>query len=74
MKTLLLTLFLTKAHAHKFSFEYKTPDELKINVEAENYSEALKKSAKLCFDILTKGTYQGENKSLDIIDVCVNPK
>jgi hypothetical protein len=33
-----------------------------------------KSAAKQCFDKLTGGKYQGEEKSLDIIDHCVNPR
>jgi hypothetical protein len=47
---------------------------LKIGVDAENYMEAFRKAAKECFKFLTKGTYQGEEKGLEIIDICANPE
>lgn len=33
-----------------------------------------KSAAKQCFQKLTGGKYQGEEKGLDIIDICANPK
>lgn len=57
-----------------YTFEYNTPDQLKITVPAESREEAFFKAKDMCFKILTKGVYQGEAKSLDIIDICVNPK
>ena len=52
---------LTKAE----TFTYKNG----LSVEATSYKEA----SRLCFQQLTGGKYQGEEKGLDIIDVCVNP-
>ena len=38
-------------------------------VKASDYTTA----ARLCFSGLTMGQYQGEERSLEIIDVCANP-
>jgi hypothetical protein len=32
-----------------------------------------KEAARACFNKMTEGRYQGEEKSLDIIDRCANP-
>lgn len=61
------------SHAGTYSFRYNEPGELKITLEAENYNAALYKAAKMCFNILTKGVYPGEEAGLNIIDICANP-
>lgn len=39
-------------------------------VQAPNYKQA----ANICFKRLTNGVYPGEERGLDIIDICSNPK
>lgn len=34
----------------------------------------LRQAAKICYQKLTGGKYIGEEKSLEIIDLCVNPR
>jgi len=36
-------------------------------------SDSFRLAARHCFQILTGGEYQGEEKGLDIIDRCANP-
>jgi hypothetical protein len=54
---------------------------LTVNAETYKYSNGLtiqapnyKQAANICFKRLTKGVYQEEERSLDIIDICANPK
>ena len=41
---------------------------------AFSYEEAFKSASHECFQQLTGGKYPGEEKGLDIIDICANPK
>lgn len=65
--------------AGSYTFQYRDKSSLKITVTAENSCAAYKKSAKMCYNILTGGTadrpgrYPGEEAGLDIIDICANP-
>jgi hypothetical protein len=47
------------------TYQYKN----KLVIQASDYNTA----AKLCFKALTKNKYPGEQKGLDIIDLCSNP-
>lgn len=62
---LVLLAFSSLAQARMYEFKFKGG----YKVMAATYKEA----AKLCFTGLTKGKYPGEERGLDIIDVCVNP-
>ena len=59
-----------------WTFEFKdlTHKKFQIKKEAPTYEEAYKLATKDCFQRLTGGNYPGEEKGLDIIDICVNPK
>lgn len=77
-----LTLSLSKiAHAapaaqKSYTFEYKTSakSSFKIQKLALTHDEAFKLAAKECFNKLTGGKYPGEEKGLNYIDICANPK
>lgn len=74
-----LVIFSSQAKADStkptyYTFHYNTPDQLKITVPADSKEEAFNKAKSMCYQILTKGVYQGEARSLEIIDICVNPK
>jgi hypothetical protein len=45
-----------------------------ISMKATSKEAAFKLAAKECFSKLTGGKYPGEEKGLDIIDICANPK
>lgn len=61
---LLILLLLSTVEAKQFKYNNG------MIVEASDYKAASKK----CFNLLTQGKYPGEEKGLDIIDVCANPK
>ena len=61
------------AQAGRYTFNYNTPDELKITVQADDRHSGYSKAAKLCYKILTKDVYPGAEAGLAIIDICVNP-
>lgn len=47
---------------------------LKVVVDADTREEGEKKAARICFQALTGGRYPGEEKGLEIIDICANPR
>ncbi len=59
-----------------WSFQYKdlSKKPFQIKKEAFSYEEAYKSASHECFQQLTGGKYPGEEKGLDIIDICANPK
>lgn len=59
-----------------WSFNYKdlSKKPFQIKKEAASYEEAYKAASKDCYQQLTQGKYPGEEKGLDIIDICANPK
>lgn len=72
---IVLTFYSTNVYAKNYTFEYNTPDELKITItNAYDKQDAFRQASKLCFKILTKDKYPGEEEGLKIIDICANPK
>ena len=59
-----------------WSFNYKdlSKKSFQIKKEANSYEEAFKSASRECFQQLTAGKYPGEEKGLDIIDICANPR
>ncbi len=59
-----------------YTFEYKASAKstFKIQKLALSHDEAFKLAAKDCFNKLTGGKYPGEEKGLNYIDICANPK
>ena len=48
--------------------------EFSLVVKADTWEEAYKKASKECFNKLSGGSYPGEDRGMDIIDICVNPR
>lgn len=59
-----------------FTFNYKdlSKKSFSIKKQAFSYEDAYKQASKECFKQLTGGSYPGEERGLDIIDICANPK
>ncbi len=83
MKTSILTFALvtmlgsfTMAASKDWTFTYKpkAKDSFTLTLQAESKQEAFKVASKACFQKLTNGEYPGEEKGLDYIDICANPK
>ncbi len=84
MKTalILLTLFVsifsfaaTKQADKSYKFIYRMDRQIfEVSKAAANKDIAFKLAAKECFQKLTGGNYPGEERGLDIIDICANPK
>ena len=67
----------TKTQTEKsWSFQYKVSksQSFKIHKSAAHFEDAFKAAAKDCFKQMTQGKYPGEEKGLEIIDICANPK
>ena len=59
----------------KFVFNQNNKKEsFTISQAAATKEDAFKLAAKNCFQKLTNGKYPGEERGLDIIDICANPK
>lgn len=66
----------TESARKSWAFQYKdlAKKPFQIKKEASSYEEAYKSASRECFQQLTGGKYPGEEKGLDIIDICANPK
>jgi hypothetical protein len=62
--------------AQNFAFQYKTKNYKNFTIirSAASKEEAYRLAAKDCFKQLTNNKYPGEEKGLEIIDICANPK
>ena len=84
MKTIILTMALVLTTAvsqasqniKEFKFLFKPANSItfEIRKQAATKDAAFKLAAKDCFNQLTGGKYPGEERGLDIIDICANPK
>lgn len=77
MKSLILGLLLcSAAEAKEFSFTYKLDgSKIEYKVEASTWEEAFVQGAQFCFGFFTKDQKKiSEERGLDIIDACANPK
>lgn len=81
IKIILISIFVASsaiaAPTNKsYSFQFKSPKAkpFAITQKASSKEEAYKLAAKECFKKLTNNIYPGEQKGLEIIDICANPK
>ena len=73
----------TTQKVNSYNFQFKIPKskssflkqkEFSISKQATSKELAFKAAASECFKKLTNNQYPGEEKGLDIIDICANPK
>lgn len=57
-----------------FTYKPKSAKSFPLTFAAETKADAFKLASKACFQKLTNGQYPGEEKGLEYIDVCANPK
>lgn len=57
-----------------FSYKPLKSQQFQIKKNALTFEEAFKSAAKECYQQMTQGKYPGEDKGLEIIDICANPK
>ncbi len=84
MKKVILTILLAtntvfaamnpSAKTWVFSYKATKSQSFQIKKNAPTYEEAFKSAAKDCYQQMTQGKYPGEDKGLEIIDICANPK
>ncbi len=86
MKTLILTAILafssssfawiSQGPTHKeYTFKYKLAgDILEIRKPAASYEDAFEQAAQQCFKYFKGHGQVSEDRGLDIIDVCANPR
>lgn len=76
MKTLIfLVLLCSTAEAKEFKFTYTLGrDQLQYKTNAETWETAFKRGADFCFDFFTKKEPFSEDRWLEIIDTCANPR
>ncbi len=80
--SILFTVFAANAKvqptesAKSYSFQFKAPQVkvFSITQRANSREVAFKLAATECFRKLTGDKYPGEEKGLEIIDICANPK
>ncbi|MBO9667168.1 MAG: hypothetical protein J7501_10185 [Bdellovibrio sp.] len=63
------------AVAKEYTFKYKLSGQsLEIKKQAGSYEEAYEMAAQQCFSFYKGAGKVSENRGLDIIDVCANPR
>lgn len=68
------TSFAASPKSWTFTYKPKAKDSFALTFNAETKQEAFKVASKACFHKLTNGQYPGEEKGLEYIDICANPK
>jgi hypothetical protein len=53
---------------------YPSEPNLTVIVAAPTWEDGKPAAARSCFKALTNGKYPGEERGLDIIDICANPR
>ncbi len=84
MKTVILTILMAanttfanvsaKDKTWTFSYNTQKSQSFQIKKTAPTFEAAFKSAAKDCYQQMTHGKYPGEDKGLEIIDICANPK
>lgn len=76
MKYLILLLLCSTASATEYKFTYTVGrDKLEYKTDAKTWDEAFKRGADFCFNFFSKTNKPfSEEKGLDIIDSCANPR
>ena len=61
--------------AQEYHFKFKLNSEsFEYTQASKSYEEAYERAAKACFNHFKNGQHLSEEKGLDIIDVCANPR
>lgn len=63
-----------ESQTYVFQFKATKAKGFSISQKASSKEAAFKLAATACFRKLTADTYPGEEKGLEIIDICANPK
>ena len=69
------SIVVVKDEEKEFKFIYKFQNKiLELAEKSTSKENAFRQASKKCFQYYTQGKYPGEEKGLDIIDSCSNPK
>ena len=68
------TFASTQVKEFKFVFKATVNSNIEVKKQATTKEAAFKLAAHECYQHLTAGKYPGEERGLDIIDICANPK
>lgn len=74
LATTLGSIAMAAPTAWAFTYKPKAQEAFTLTLKAETKQEAFKTASKACFHKLTNGEYPGEEKGLEYIDICANPK
>lgn len=72
--SILGSVSLAASKSYTFTYKPKRAESFALTTQAESKEAAFKVASKACFQKLTKGEYPGEEKGLEYIDTCANPK
>lgn len=65
----------TGAKDKSYSFRFNLKGQiLELSQKGESYNEAYEKAAQACFKYFKGGRHISQDRGLDIIDVCANPR
>ena len=68
------TVQISTSKSYSFQFKASKSKPFSITQTAISKEQAFKLAAAECFKKLTGNKYPGEEKGLEIIDICANPK
>lgn len=76
MKLLLVLLLLSpNVYAKEYKFTWKTDKEtIQYKTNSDSWEVAFERASTFCFNLLAKKEVLTEDKGLEIIDICVNPR
>lgn len=63
----------TEPQEFRFKFNFKGQS-YEVRQKSQSYEDAFEKAAKACFSYYKAGQKLNEEKGLDIIDICANPR
>jgi hypothetical protein len=69
----ILLMFTLASPANAATYEFKYKENTTVKVNASDKYQGFKLAAKICYRTLTKNVYPGEERGLDVIDICSNP-
>ena len=72
--SILLNSQASKSDTTPQRYCYPSEPDLTVVVNAPTWEDGLTDAARSCFKALTNGKYPGEQRGLEIIDICANPR
>jgi hypothetical protein len=69
----IILMFTLASPAKAATYEFKYKENTTVKVNASDKYQGFKLAAKICYRTLTKNVYPGEERGLEVIDICSNP-